>query len=353
VLAGTARAQRSIQLAADVDQESTTGAKLDADTSRSRRSVPPRQPLPLSRWRSWDMRNTARLGYHRGPGHRDVTRTPVLRVLADTVRSCCRHSKIPLTKPAHEGRVGSSGRCGLMAGVGRERAIMVPDTLHGKACSAQAQVFTCSITRHRRAKPKQLDRRPKDPTNHCGRHRTSGAGTLISPPRAMRARRPTRSHGATPTTLDSRGAARHKAGEANVPEIRDEVALARPLRALADRLLATASEDMSAIEGRGSHRAVAALVPPRIHRTHFDHEGARSADRVRAQFSTSTTHRRPGYGRPRRSSEMLLSRLPLLARCVIDRLGQVGLAILHPSPHQRKWARRRAASKMQIAAGFD
>jgi hypothetical protein len=60
-------------------------------------------------------------------------------------------------------------------------------------------------------------------------------------------------HGATPTTLDSRGAARHKAGEANVPEIGDEVAVARALRALADRLLATASEDMSAIEGRAVH----------------------------------------------------------------------------------------------------
>jgi hypothetical protein len=60
-------------------------------------------------------------------------------------------------------------------------------------------------------------------------------------------------HGATPTTLDSRGAARHKAGEANVPEIGDEVAVARALRALADRLIATASEDMSAIEGRAVH----------------------------------------------------------------------------------------------------
>jgi hypothetical protein len=50
---------------------------------------------------------------------------------------------------------------------------------------------------------------------------------------------------------------------------------------------------------------------------------------------------------------MLLSRLPLLARCAIDRPGQVGLAILQPLPRQRKWIRSRAASRMQIVARFE
>jgi hypothetical protein len=56
-------------------------------------------------------------------------------------------------------------------------------------------------------------------------------------------------HGAPPSQLDSRGAARRRPGEAKVPEVGDEVAVARALRGLADRLLAAASEDMSAIEG--------------------------------------------------------------------------------------------------------
>jgi Domain of unknown function (DUF1918)/Rv2632c-like len=60
-------------------------------------------------------------------------------------------------------------------------------------------------------------------------------------------------HGASPKSLDSRGLAHRRAGEANVPEIGDEVAVARALRALADRLLATAAEDMSAIEGHTVH----------------------------------------------------------------------------------------------------
>lgn len=56
-------------------------------------------------------------------------------------------------------------------------------------------------------------------------------------------------HGASQKLLGGHGAARHRASEANVPEIGDEVAVARALRGLADRLLATASDDMSAIEG--------------------------------------------------------------------------------------------------------
>jgi Rv2632c-like len=56
-------------------------------------------------------------------------------------------------------------------------------------------------------------------------------------------------HGASQERLDSRGTARHRTGEANVPDIGNEVAVARTLRSLADRLLATASDDMSAVEG--------------------------------------------------------------------------------------------------------
>jgi Domain of unknown function (DUF1876) len=44
-----------------------------------------------------------------------------------------------------------------------------------------------------------------------------------------------------------------QAGDANSPEIGDEVAVALALRGLADRLLATASDDMSAVEGRTVH----------------------------------------------------------------------------------------------------
>lgn len=60
-------------------------------------------------------------------------------------------------------------------------------------------------------------------------------------------------HSASRAQLDGRGAARLRPGEANVPEIGDEVAVARALRGLADRLLAAASDDMSAIQGRSVH----------------------------------------------------------------------------------------------------
>ncbi len=50
--------------------------------------------------------------------------------------------------------------------------------------------------------------------------------------------------------LDSRGSAKRKAGDPDVPEIGDEVAVARALRNLSDRLLGVASEDITAIEGR-------------------------------------------------------------------------------------------------------
>jgi Domain of unknown function (DUF1918)/Domain of unknown function (DUF1876) len=60
-------------------------------------------------------------------------------------------------------------------------------------------------------------------------------------------------HSASRAQLDGRGAARLRPGEPNVPEIGDEVAVARALRGLADRLLAAASDDMSAIQGRSVH----------------------------------------------------------------------------------------------------
>src|SRR5215212_3217531 len=60
-------------------------------------------------------------------------------------------------------------------------------------------------------------------------------------------------HSASRAHLDGRGAARLRPGEANVPEIGDEVAVARALRGLSDRLLTAASDDMSAIQGHSVH----------------------------------------------------------------------------------------------------
>jgi hypothetical protein len=52
-----------------------------------------------------------------------------------------------------------------------------------------------------------------------------------------------------PTHLDAHGVARRRPGDTPVPEIGDEVAAARALRQLADQLLGTAADDISAIEG--------------------------------------------------------------------------------------------------------
>lgn len=60
-------------------------------------------------------------------------------------------------------------------------------------------------------------------------------------------------HSSSRAHLDGTGGARLRPGEANVPEIGDEVAVARALRGLADRLLAAASDDMSAIQGHSVH----------------------------------------------------------------------------------------------------
>ena len=49
--------------------------------------------------------------------------------------------------------------------------------------------------------------------------------------------------------IDAVGRARRSPRDANVPEIGDEVAAARALRRLADRLLGTASDDIAAVEG--------------------------------------------------------------------------------------------------------
>ena len=52
-----------------------------------------------------------------------------------------------------------------------------------------------------------------------------------------------------PTHLDARGTTRRKSGDRNVPEIADEIAVARALRRLSELLLGTAADDISAIEG--------------------------------------------------------------------------------------------------------
>jgi Domain of unknown function (DUF1876)/Domain of unknown function (DUF1918) len=53
------------------------------------------------------------------------------------------------------------------------------------------------------------------------------------------------------TKLESRGETRRNPSDVDVPEIGDEVAAARALRRLADRLLGVASDDIEAIEGHG------------------------------------------------------------------------------------------------------
>lgn len=53
--------------------------------------------------------------------------------------------------------------------------------------------------------------------------------------------------------LKSRGEARRRPSDPDVPEIGDEVAVARALRRLADRLLGTAEGDIEALEGHPVH----------------------------------------------------------------------------------------------------
>jgi hypothetical protein len=52
-----------------------------------------------------------------------------------------------------------------------------------------------------------------------------------------------------PSHLDAHGSAHRKAGDADIPEIGDEIAAARALRELADVLLGTAADDIAAVEG--------------------------------------------------------------------------------------------------------
>jgi hypothetical protein len=60
-------------------------------------------------------------------------------------------------------------------------------------------------------------------------------------------------HTDAPTHLDSRGEAHRNPHDQSVPEIGDEVAAARALRRLADRLLGVASDDIAALEGHPVH----------------------------------------------------------------------------------------------------
>jgi hypothetical protein len=56
-----------------------------------------------------------------------------------------------------------------------------------------------------------------------------------------------------PPQLESRGETRRNPSDVDVPEVGDEVAAARALRRLADRLLGVASDDIEAIEGHEVH----------------------------------------------------------------------------------------------------
>jgi hypothetical protein len=60
-------------------------------------------------------------------------------------------------------------------------------------------------------------------------------------------------HTGAATELDSRGEANRNPRDVEVPEIGDEVAAARALRRLADRLLGAASADIEAVEGHEVH----------------------------------------------------------------------------------------------------
>lgn len=53
-----------------------------------------------------------------------------------------------------------------------------------------------------------------------------------------------------PRRLDARGEAHRNPADTSVPEIGDEVAVARALRRLSDRLLSVASSDLTGVEGR-------------------------------------------------------------------------------------------------------
>jgi hypothetical protein len=53
----------------------------------------------------------------------------------------------------------------------------------------------------------------------------------------------------SPVRIEARGQAHREPSAAAVPEIGDEVAVARALRRLADRLLGTAAEDLEALSG--------------------------------------------------------------------------------------------------------
>lgn len=60
-------------------------------------------------------------------------------------------------------------------------------------------------------------------------------------------------HTGAATPLDSRAEAHRSTHDEDVPEIGDEVAVARALRRLADRLLGVASADIAALEGHPVH----------------------------------------------------------------------------------------------------
>jgi hypothetical protein len=60
-------------------------------------------------------------------------------------------------------------------------------------------------------------------------------------------------HTDAPMALDSRGETRRDPSDVDVPEVGDEVAAARALRRLADRLLGVASDDIEAIESHEVH----------------------------------------------------------------------------------------------------
>lgn len=57
-------------------------------------------------------------------------------------------------------------------------------------------------------------------------------------------------HGEAPTPLEEEGAAVRKPEHPPVPEIGDEVAVARALRRLADRLMSAAAGDLADVSGR-------------------------------------------------------------------------------------------------------
>ena len=100
------------------------------------------------------------------------------------------------------------------------------------------------------ATPAVAEPNPSQPVQHRARHIRSWSVTvdLFEDGLETAAHAVLRSE--APEHLDAHGTAHRRPADPDVPEIGDEIAAARALRRLADRLLETAEADIQAIEGK-------------------------------------------------------------------------------------------------------